>query len=156
VANGERFARLFIEQRLEITSIETIGDLRSLLANSSSRLISDTDLRRVFIATIERSLVAKSDPWLQFLGTVAQTYRVMAVLNLAPNVSRIQIDAFKTFFSQAEIYVDTNVIPQLLVPDSPYHKTDAIVIRRLKEFGARCIITELTRREVLTILKHEE
>ena len=155
-SDGERFARLFIEQRLEITSAETIGNLQTLLTDSGIRLVQDPGLRRDFITTIERSLATKSQPWLQFLGTVAQTYRVMAVLNLAPDVSRIQIESFKRFFSQVQIYVDTNVVLQLLLPDSPYHQSDVMVIQRLREFGARCMLTEMTRREVVAILKREE
>jgi len=154
--DGERFARVFIEQHLEIASPGTVGDLQTLLAESSLRLIPDAELRRDFIKAMEESLVSKSEPWLRFFGTVAQTYRVMAVLNLAPDVSKIQVDSFKNFFSATKIYVDTNVVLQLLLPDSPYHDADVMVIKRLRDFGARCIITEMTRREVLTILKREE
>lgn len=154
--DGERFASMFLELKVSESSLAGIPDFRRHLANIGRAKIRDEALRQRFVELVATELGSVDAVWRDFLGTIAQCYRILATLNLAPDINKIEFERVRDLFSDARIYVDTNVVLGLLLPDLPFHATDVSVIKHCQELGIKFLITEMTKQETLRQLGRDE
>lgn len=154
--DGERFAKMFIDLKLSDTSLESVADLRGYLTEICRSKISDESLRQEAIECISAALENPDDAWKEFLATIAQCYRIVAILNLAPDINKIQFENLRGIFAGSKIYLDTNIVLQLLIRELPFHASTVGLIQECQAVGIRFLITEMTKRETVFQLKREE
>jgi predicted nucleic acid-binding protein len=154
--DGERFAKMFVDLRISDVALDSVADLRGYLVEICKTRISDEALRHKVIEGISVALENPDDSWKEFLATIAQCYRIVAILNLAPDINKIQFEKLREVFAGSRIYVDTNVILQLLVRELPFHSSTVELLKECQAVGIGFFITEMTKRETVIQLKREE
>jgi len=154
--DGERFAKMFVDLKLSDVALDSVGDLRGYLVEICKTRISDELLRHRVVESVSVALQSPDDAWKEFLATIAQCYRIVAILNLAPDINKIQFENLRNMFAGSRIYVDTNVVLQLLVRELPFHSSTVELVQECQAVGIRFFITQMTKRETVLQLKREE
>lgn len=87
-----------------------------------------------------------------YLFSTAQSFVYLEILNLDPNLQRLQNIAW----SKKNIYLDTNVLLHLLLEGSSLHDTIQTLIEETKQLGAHIIITEKTASEYEKVIERSK
>lgn len=86
----------------------------------------------------------------KFFFTLTQSYALLQILNIDPELKKIQ----ERSLSEKKIYLDTNLLIDLIFEESEKHLPIKNVISITRELGAELLITNLTKREFEIWLKN--
>lgn len=88
----------------------------------------------------------------EYLFSMAQSYVFLEVLNLDPELKKIQ----KISWSKKHVYLDTNTLLSLLFEGGTQHASIYTLIKQTQELGAQLLITQKTAEEYEIVIENSK
>ena len=135
-------ARIFVDEN---KSSGTFKDLAAVAENFQKSIlplvsVDDRDkLEKIF----NEFFNTPSSELNRYLYALAQSYILLEILNVDPELKKIQEQAWK----QKKIYLDTNVLIPLLFSADPLHESVNMIIQNTIKLGAQIVVSETTANE---------
>ena len=139
---GLTVARIFVDENKNNKSFKNLTAVAERFQKSILPIVSTEDrdkLEKVF----NEFFSSPSSNLNRYLYAVSQSYILLEILNVDPDLKKIQEKAWK----EKKIYLDTNVLIPLLFTADPLHESVNMIIENTVKLGAKIVVSETTANE---------
>lgn len=140
--HGKEIARIIVNQNSSLKDLDSNDgfkdDYKKLILN-----VVSSDHRAAIDNLLNDFLFNSSEKQSKLIFIMVQGHTLLEILNVDPDLQYIQEEALK----QTKIYLDTNVVINLLFKNSRQHKTIKSILEQSRELGVTFAINEITKTE---------
>lgn len=134
----------------EIKDIPRLPDFQQISLNSVKR-IGNLSLRKVVKDEFRNYIAQPPRDFIYFLHSLAQSYTIAQILNLDPELQRLE----KESFSKKKLFLDTNIIVSLMCVAEARQSVKE-VISLTNDLGIKIVYTPETKREFHNLLEYSK
>ncbi len=142
VKYGITLAKIFMEKSKSVKSIKGLKGFSEGYVDTIQQIVPKNK-RDTLDKIFNQYFFKPSDNLSKYLYALAQSYILIEILNVDPELKKIQEIAWK----KKNIYIDTNVLIPLLFEKHDEHESISMIIQNTIKLGAKIIVSETTASE---------
>lgn len=139
---GITLAKIFMEKSKSVKSIKGLRGFSEGYVDTIQQIVPENK-RNTLDKIFNQYFFKPSDNLSKYLYALAQSYILIEILNVDPELKKIQELAWK----RKKIYIDTNVLIPLLFEKHDEHESICMIIQNTIKLGAKIIVSETTASE---------